>query len=76
MGIQLTDCTNGVWVVPDANANTIGPGNTAYDNQNGFSIGGNGNTVKGNRAGTTVDGTNLHPDGGNSGALPSAATTT
>jgi hypothetical protein len=64
-GIQVTDCASGILLVSGNTGNTVGPGNTIYDNTFGVAVVGNSNTVKGNMIGTTVDGTNVHPDGGN-----------
>ncbi len=65
-GLQLTDCASGVFIVIGSSGNTVGPGNTLYDNNTGIASSGGGNTIKGNGIGTTVDGTDIHPDGGNS----------
>ncbi len=64
MGLQLTDCSSGVFI-DGVSGNTVGPGNTMYDNSSGVSITGSSNTIKGNKMGTSVDGTELHPAGGN-----------
>ncbi len=67
-GLQITDCSAGVSLTIEASVNTIGPGNTIYDNSTGVLLNGGGNFIEGNKIGTTADGSAIHPDGGNTSA--------
>jgi hypothetical protein len=66
-GLQLTDCSMGVALDASGDNNTIGPGNTMFDNTAGvvaFS-GTDGNTIIGNKIGTNAAGTAIPAEGGN-----------
>ena len=78
-GLQFTDCLRAIEMAePTSDNNTVGPGNTMFDNGTGVAIrtsGASGNVIIGNKIGTNSTGTAIPPElgNGNHGILIEAA---
>ena len=66
-GLQLTDCVIAIALSSTGDNNTIGPGNTMFDNSNGVAAfgGADGNTIIGNNVGIDAAGTDIPAEGAN-----------